>query len=354
MTAPPTMIGPPRTPRPGQRARERARWIRRVLVGLLIGLLTLAASGTIYQTVATALDRRVYPPPGQLVDVGGYRLHLLCTGSQTAGRPTVVLDASFPGTVSNWAWVQPELAKTTRVCAYDRAGLGWSDPGPAPRDALSHARELHTLLQHAGVAGPYVLVGHSLGGLSVRMYADQYPDDVAGMVLIEGTHPDAWQRLGTPEGVGVDRTQLAVAPFLARLGIFRLGLIRAPGTDPDLPPRQRAELQAYFNSVSYLDTIRAVDGAFAVALDQVRHAGGLGATPLAIVLGSQGDGGLEPLRDLFREQAALSTNSRTVMVEGATHVGLVDNRGHAAQTTAVIVQVVEAAHSGQPLGHAPE
>ena len=173
-------------------------------------------------------------PPGDLVDVGGYRLHLLCTGSQTAGHPTVVLDASFPGTVSTWAWVQPKLAQATRVCAYDRAGLGWSDAGPAPRDALSHARELHTLLQHAQVAGPYVLVGHSLGGLSVRMYADQYPEDVAGMVLIEGTNPEAWRRLGKPEGVGVDRTQLAVAPFLARLGIFRLR------PDPGAWPRSRS------------------------------------------------------------------------------------------------------------------
>ncbi len=163
-------------------------------------------------------------------------------------------------------------------------GLGWSDPGPEPRDALHHARELHTLLQNAHVPGPYVLVGHSLGGLSARMFADRYPDEVTGMVLVEGTNPDSWKRLGRPEGVGVDPNQLAVAPFLARLGIFRLGLIRAHGTDPDLPPRQRAELQAFFNTAKYMETVRAANTSFSAALDQVRNARGLGAKPLAIVL----------------------------------------------------------------------
>src|SRR5688572_25463399 len=204
-------------------------WVRRILLGLALVPIALCVIGAIYQVIATKMDQRYYAPPGQLVDVGGYRLHIYCTGE---GRPTVVLDALFPGTVSNWVWVQPEIAKTTRVCAYDRGGLGWSDGGPEPRDAEQHARELHTLLSDAEIPGPYILVGHSLGGLSVRMFAAQYPDEVAGMALIEGTNPDSWKRLGKPEGVGVDRNQLAVAPFLARLGIFRLGLIPSYSSDP--------------------------------------------------------------------------------------------------------------------------
>lgn len=321
-------------------------WLKRGLLGLVITVITLGALGAIYQAIATEIDRRNYLPPGQLVDAGGYKLHLYCTGE---GSPTVILDALFPGTVSNWAWVQPEIAKTTRVCAYDRAGLGWSDSGPEPRDAEQQARELHTLLTNAQVPGPYVLVGHSLGGLSVRMFADQYPGEVSGMALIEGTNPDSWKRLGKPEGVGVDRNQLAVAPFLAQLGLFRLGFIPAYSTDPDLPPQQRQELQAFFNSVKSLETIRAVDASFSVALDQVRNAGGLGSKPLAIVLGSQGDGSIEQLRDLFIQQAALSTNSLTRVVDGATHAGLVDNQKSASQTSAAILQVVEAARTGQSL-----
>jgi pimeloyl-ACP methyl ester carboxylesterase len=193
------------------------------------------------------------------------------------------------------------------------------------------------------------LVGHSLGSLSVRMFAAQYPDEVAGMALIEGTNPDSWKRLGKPEGVGVDRNQLAVAPFLARLGIFRLGLIPSYSSDPDLPLQQRMEVQAFFDSVKSLETIRAVDASFSVALDQVRNAGGLGSKPLAIVLGSKGDGATEQLRDLFIHQAALSTNSLTRVIDGATHAGLVDNQNHAPQTSAAILQVVEAARTWQPL-----
>jgi pimeloyl-ACP methyl ester carboxylesterase len=292
------------------------------------------------------MDRHDYPPPGQLVDVGGYRMHIYCTGE---GSPTVILDALFPGTVSNWAWVQPEIARTTRVCAYDQAGLGWSDSGPQPRDAKQRTRELRTLLTRAGIPGPYVLVGHSLGGLSVRMFADQYPNDVAGMALIEASDPDAWKRLGKPEGVGVDRKQLAVAPFLGQLGLLRSGLVPSPPPDPDLPPRQRGELQAYFNSVKYLETLRAVDASFSVALDQVRSAGSLGSKPLIIVLGSKGDGSLAALRDLFTRQAALSTNSLTRVINGATHAGLVDNRSYALQTSAAILQVVRAVRTGQPV-----
>jgi pimeloyl-ACP methyl ester carboxylesterase len=166
-----------------------------VLLAVVVALVLIGAA---YQATASITDSRNHPPPGRLVDVGGYSLHISCLGN---GTPTVILDALFPGTVSNWAWVQPEIAKTTRVCADDRAGLGWSDSGPMPRDAVQHAAELRTLLANAGVTGPYVLVGHSLGGLSVRMFADRYPDEVAGMVLVEASNPDGWKRLGKPEGV---------------------------------------------------------------------------------------------------------------------------------------------------------
>ena len=316
------------------------------MMAALVAVAGLMLSGATYQAVATQRDERAFPPPGRLVDVGGYRLHLYCIGR---GTPTVILDALFPGTVSNWAWVQPEIAATTRVCAYDRAGLGWSDRGPTPRDAVHHAHELHTLLVRAGERGPYVLVGHSLGGLSVRMFADQYPGEVAGMALIEASDPDTWTSLGKPEGVGVSHGQLVVAPVLGRFGVFRLGLIPSYSPDPDLPPRQRAELQAFFNSVTSLQTIRDVDSAFSGALDQVRTAGGIGAKPLVIVLGSRGDGAIPALHPLFGRQARLSANSRTQVVSGATHAGLVDNHTSAVQTSAAILDVVDSVRTGKAI-----
>jgi pimeloyl-ACP methyl ester carboxylesterase len=329
-----------------RRSRGQRHRLRNVLAVVAATFLALLLSGAAYQAIATAADRRSYPPPGELVDVGGYRLHLYCVGN---AAPTVVLDALFPGTVSNWAWIQPEIAKTARVCAYDRAGLGWSDRGPNPRDGHRYAGELHNLLAKARIPGPYVLVGHSLGGLSVRMFADQYPDQVAGMVLIEATNADAWKRLGKPEGVGVDHAMLVVAPLLGRLGLLRLGVVPSFSSDPDLPERQRAELQAFFDSVKALQTIRDVDSAFSEALDQLRRARGLGDKPLIVVLGSRGDGSTPELRDLFADQARLSTNSRTELVDGATHAGLVDNRDYAPHTTAAILEVVQAVRTGRPL-----
>jgi len=315
---------------------------------LIVTPIVLGIIGAGYQAIATEADLRAYPPPGQLVDVGGYKLHIHCVGE---GAPVVILDALFPGTVSNWGWVQPEIAKTTKVCAYDRAGLGWSESGPAPRDAIRHATELHTLLAKSGIDAPYVLVGHSLGGLSVRMFADQFPDEVVGVVLVEGTNPDAWKRLGKMEGVGVDHNMLSIAPSIAKLGVFRLGLIPSFASDRDLPPQQYAELQAFINSAKSFETILAVDTTFSTALDQVRNAGNLRAKPLILVLGTNGDGGIAELHDLFVQQAALSTNSLTITVEGATHAGLVDNEKYAPQTSAAILQVVDAVRTGQPLPH---
>lgn len=136
--------------------------------------------------------RRV-APPGKLVDVGGYQLYIHCTGE---GSPTVVLDSGRGGGSDDWQNVQPDLAKFTRVCSYDRAGYGYSDPGPTPRTGQQIINELHKLLVNAEIEGPYVLVGHSSGGLHVRLYASQYPDEVVGMALIDPSHED--QRLRIP------------------------------------------------------------------------------------------------------------------------------------------------------------
>ncbi len=138
-------------------------------------------------------SQRKAAPPGKLVDVGGYQLYILCTGE---GSPTVVLDSGRGGGSDDWQNVQPELAKFTRVCSYDRAGYGFSDPGPTPRTGQQIVNELHKLLVNAGIEAPYVLVGHSSGGLHVRLYASQYPDEVVGMALIDPSHED--QRLRIP------------------------------------------------------------------------------------------------------------------------------------------------------------
>src|ERR671921_2087085 len=149
-------------------SRGIMRRIGKVLLWLVVVLLVLAVAGAIYQAIATELAERAYPPPGEMVDVGGYRLHINCVGQ---GSPTVVLDAGSGGFSAQWVRVQREVSDTTRVCAYDRAGMGWSQRGPDPRDAKQISSELHTLLGKAGIEGPYVLVGHSYGGLYMQTYA---------------------------------------------------------------------------------------------------------------------------------------------------------------------------------------
>lgn len=131
-------------------------------------------------------------PPGRLIDVGSHRLHIYCVGQ---GSPTVILDAGLGRGVSTWHFVQHEGAKFTHVCAYDRAGVGWSDTGPLPRNSQRIVNELHTLLINAGVKGPYVLVGESFAGYNVRLYASQYPEDVVGLILVDATHVDHKTRL---------------------------------------------------------------------------------------------------------------------------------------------------------------
>jgi pimeloyl-ACP methyl ester carboxylesterase len=125
------------------------------------------------------------------VDVGGYEMYLHCMGT---GTPTVILEAGYDDVAETWSLVQPEVARFTRVCAYDRAGLGQSDPGPEPRSSLQMVKELHTLLNKAGIEGPYVLVGHSMGGIYARLFADRYPKDVVGLVLVDSAHIDQFWR----------------------------------------------------------------------------------------------------------------------------------------------------------------
>ena len=177
------------------------RRIWRPLLGLVGALLALAVAGAIYQAIATELAERAYPPPGEMVDVGGYSLHINCVGQ---GSPTVVLDAGSGGFSAQWVRVQREVSGTTRVCSYDRAGMGWSEMGPEPRDARQISSELHTLLGKAGIEGPYVLVGHSFGGMYMQTYAARYPDEVAGVALVDSsTDPDQFREHKNPGALGV-------------------------------------------------------------------------------------------------------------------------------------------------------
>jgi pimeloyl-ACP methyl ester carboxylesterase len=163
------------------------RWTMRILVVLGAFLIVAALSGATYQWLGTRKELAATPPPGHLVDIGGYRLHLWCTGD---GAPAVILDTGLGGSSADWGFVQPDVARFTRVCSYDRAGMGYSDPGPSPRTARRIASELAELFVRGGIAGPVVLVGASIAGFDVRVFASDHPERAAGLVLVDASHED--------------------------------------------------------------------------------------------------------------------------------------------------------------------
>ena len=324
--------------------RRRLRfWIRRGLVWMIAGFLALAVIGAVYQAVAMGIDRRTYSPPGDTVGVGTHSLHINCIGQ---GSPTVILEAASGSMSAHWVRVQNQLAQTTRVCAYDRAGLGWSEPGPEPRDARQVTSELHTLLEGAaGTEGPYVPVGHSYGGLYARMYAARYSQEVAGVVLVDSSHPEQFTR--SPEGRAMYeqiKRLGAVLPFLTRLGVIRL--TNYFPAHPDLPQHQRAQIEAFNSSTQHVVATVEEFRATPETAAQVRSTQNLGDKPLAVVsAGEQPPSWLE----MQEELATLSPNSIHRVIEEATHESLLYDKHDAQVTSVAIEQVVEAVRTDRTL-----
>jgi len=346
------------TQRPAQNLPLRRRlllWVGRILLGLLVMLAALAVIGASYQAIATARDARAFPPPGQLIDVGGYNMHIVCTGPQNTGNPTVILDHVGAANVAQWALVQPEIAKTTRVCAYDRAGFGWSERGPKPRDARQSMDELHTLLGKAGIPAPYILVGHSYGANVARLYVAEYRNEVVGMVLVDpghvfdtpGVSPDvnrAWK--------AEDQTIMRLAPYLSRLGVMRMSaaLGAVPGHG-DLPASSGAAYDAVNLTTKFWDTLSDQNHAMAAtSKDVLETPQGLGALPLIVLSATlPADESRQAHSQVNAELSTRSSNGLHLVVAGATHMSLALEHEQAQATIAAILQVIEAARTGQPL-----
>jgi pimeloyl-ACP methyl ester carboxylesterase len=311
---------------PARRGRKLLTWLGGILAVLLILLLI----GWIYEPMAEAAEARANPPLGQMVDVGGYRLHIYCTGS---GSPTVVIESGWGESSATWGWVQPEVAKITRVCTYDRAGMGWSEPSPYPRTARQFSKELHTLLAKANEPGPYVLAAHSLGGYTVRVYAHDYPDEVSGLVLIDVQDLPATDGAAPKPAPKPGRNSLPAV--LARVGLVRL-LAGPLGAIQNLPP---VEKQAYYASAVtplYAQTFLDEGMGMSEGGAQARDVTTLGAMPIIVL--SRG----KDLEDKHTAAQAvllqLTTNSHQLFAEKSGHNIMIDQPEAA---TEAIIKMVE-------------
>jgi len=282
------------------------RWTKRAVAALAALAVTGAGAGAAYQWIATRNDLATNPPPGRLVDVGGHRLHILCTG---AGSPAVVLETGLGGSSADWGFVQPEVAAFTRVCSYDRAGMGYSDPGPSPRTARRIAHELGSLLDRSGIDGPVVLVGASLGGLIVRVLASEQPQRVVGLVLVDASHED--QEMEPPRIA-------PFVPFLSTVGVLRaLGMSLGPPAGSLAPSVQAAARATSHRTAAYhaaADELRHVRESAAEVKATRRPL----AIPLVVVTGGRGSDAA--WRELQRDQIALSRNGCQIIAEQSGHV----------------------------------
>ncbi|WP_159619776.1 alpha/beta fold hydrolase [Arthrobacter zhaoguopingii] len=308
-----------------QRLRSRGA---RLLLYPGIAVLVLASLGAGHETVRGAVDAQARPVQGELIDVGGHRLYLNCTG---AGSPTVVLEPGAGLSSSDLRWMTPVVARNTRVCVYDRAGRGWSDSATTPQDGGQVVADLHTLLQRGKVPGPYVLAGHSFGGPYALTFAARYPEEVAGLVLVDSTAPAAGRELEPAQHAAADPDDTINRISALVAGAARLGLGRLVGVAE--PSHLRSTVEEYLHAGA---SVRK-----AAALETFTN------RPLAVLTAGTGT---EPGWAASQEAlASLSTNSLHRVIDGATHASLVTDREDAAATARGILDVVSAVRTGSPM-----
>ncbi|MDQ5890951.1 MAG: hypothetical protein QG604_825 [Candidatus Dependentiae bacterium] len=239
----------------------------------------LAGFGAAYQYIDTKLDRQTHPPIGTLVDIGGYKLHLVDQGT---GGPTVILDAAMGCSSIDWALVQPEIAPFARVISYDRAGYDWSDKSPLPRTSATMAIELHTLLSTAHIPGPYILVGHSMGGINMRWYAHFYPNEVAGLILVESPHEEQIENLPLPSSLLMH--SLRVSTYLGLPRLFFKHILPTQEFIKAYPPEIRSISLAQKCQTKSIETFIKECMSIAKSYTQLHHTEhSLGALPLTVI-----------------------------------------------------------------------
>jgi pimeloyl-ACP methyl ester carboxylesterase len=308
-------------------------WTLVILIALIV---LLASAGAIYQAYGNWSDARRFPQKGRLVQAGAIKLNIDCSGEGSTGKPTVILESAGGIPARGWAKVQPDVAKFTRVCSYDRAGYGWSEPGPKARTMEQEAKELKLLLEAAGEVGPYIMVGHSQGGFNCQAFAHLYSDYVAGVVLVDASHPDTIQRtvevLSKLEG---DKLLADVKYFkspwfkTSQIWLARLGITRLLEPAPDELSLEIKYLMMRTNGIEAFADELAVDY---ISAAQIRAAKSLGDIPLIVLTAGKSSVGNYSseidraaerrvwVEDIQSEMAKLSTKGKQIIVTDSDHM----------------------------------
>jgi pimeloyl-ACP methyl ester carboxylesterase len=315
--------------------------LKRVLVYGIGCIFFLLIAGVIFQLIAERKDKMIFSYPGKMINVGDHQLHIQVQG---AGAPVVILEAASDGSSANWVWIMDEISRVTTVCAYDRAGHGWSEQSKGPGDAIYIAAELHTLLSKANVQGPLILVGHSAGGLFIKSYQQQFPTDVAGMVLVDADNENEVVELpGFNEQLKADQHFAGIMSMLAGIGIPRL-IFSMNKPAPDLPDLQGQQIRSFWSSAKHWQSLNRELDARLQTNKQVAEGRKELSIPLEII--SAGRQSADWLK-LQKEMESLSTNSRHTIIDSASHLSLVLNKNIAKYTSEAIIRVIEAVRSAQ-------
>jgi pimeloyl-ACP methyl ester carboxylesterase len=316
-------------------------WLSRAVRILITLIVALLVAGFLYENISETRERRFHPTPGQLVDIGGYKLHIYCTGE---GSPTVILDAGMGDSFMSWRKVQPEIAKFTRVCSYDRGGLGYSDSSPRPRTSRVFVDELHRLLQGAAIHGPLVLVGHSMGGFDVRLYASLYRHEpngmIVGLVLVDSSHPEQQRRL-PPAINDLDSTWLREQEFFEFTMPFGIPRLMGFCGNDDAVRAADCNFHSARESVAELKAI-------SLSAAQTANSGSLGDIPLVVLSHDPEmpqpdlpEDLVKPTNDarqhMQEELALLSTRGRQVIAKNSGHYIQLDRPDLVVDTVRIVV-----------------
>ena len=304
------------------------RWTKRTLIGVGGFVVVAALTGAAYQWIATRRDLARTPRPGRLVDIGGHRLHIWCSGS---GAPSVILEAGLGGSSADWGFVQPEVTGFTQVCSYDRGGMGYSDPGPSPRTTRRITYELVQLLDRTGITGQVVLVGASIGGLAVRVFASEHPQRTAGLVLVDASHENQ------------DTEVPRVAPFvplLSSLGIFRiLGVTFGPPPTSLAPPVRGFAQATGFRAAAYQTVVDEFTH-LRQSAEEVKATRRQLSIPMIVVTAGQGTDAA--WLNLQRDQVGLSQRGCQIIAEQSGHGVALGQPGVVIHAIREIVDAVKA------------